>query len=184
MRLVRDRFWRTGFSGTSLDDLSEATGLKRPSLYGAFGDKRRMFLEALGLYREAARDTLTEALGFDELLREALLRTYRKGLRTYLAGAKGRQGCFVIGNAPVEAIGDEDVAAALAGTISDNDAAFAERFRRAAKAGELPADADATGRATLATALLHSLSLRARAGHSQTEIEAVMLAGVELLCRS
>ena len=37
-----DVFWKDGFAATSLDDLSAATGMNRPSLYGAFGDKREI----------------------------------------------------------------------------------------------------------------------------------------------
>ena len=42
-----DVFWQDGFAATSLDDLSAATGLNRPSLYGAFGDKRALYLRPI-----------------------------------------------------------------------------------------------------------------------------------------
>ena len=47
-----DVFWSDGFAATSLDDISAATGLNRPSLYGAFGDKRALYLQAYGQYRK------------------------------------------------------------------------------------------------------------------------------------
>jgi TetR/AcrR family transcriptional regulator, copper-responsive repressor len=47
-----DAFWKDGFAATSLDDLSAATGLNRPSLYGAFGDKRALYIQA---YRRCSR---------------------------------------------------------------------------------------------------------------------------------
>ena len=40
-------FWDAGYSATSLDDLSAATGMNRPSLYGAFGDKHALYLKAI-----------------------------------------------------------------------------------------------------------------------------------------
>ena len=43
-------FWAKGFDGASLDDLTEAMGISRPSLYAAFGDKERLFEAALGHY--------------------------------------------------------------------------------------------------------------------------------------
>ncbi|MEM9755984.1 MAG: helix-turn-helix domain-containing protein, partial [Pseudomonadota bacterium] len=46
-----ETFWGTGFDGTALPDLEEATGLSRKSLYNAFGDKRDMFLDALRAFR-------------------------------------------------------------------------------------------------------------------------------------
>src|SRR6202790_2682892 len=48
--LARDVFWRKGFQGTSLDDITAATGLAKPSLYAAFGDKDALFLKILDRY--------------------------------------------------------------------------------------------------------------------------------------
>ena len=45
-------FWRLGYHGTSIDDLTAATGLNRASLYNAFGDKEAMFAIALSRYAE------------------------------------------------------------------------------------------------------------------------------------
>src|SRR6204780_4587362 len=52
-----DVFWQGGFAATSLDDLSAATGLNRPSLYGAFGDKRAIYLQAYRQYRKRVNET-------------------------------------------------------------------------------------------------------------------------------
>ena len=54
LQQIMEAFWKTGYSGTSLDDLSAATGLNRPSLYAAFGDKRAIYLKALAHYRQLA----------------------------------------------------------------------------------------------------------------------------------
>src|SRR5271167_5225405 len=54
-----DVFWKDGFAATSLDDLTAATGLNRPSLYGAFGNKRALYIQAYRRYREHVRDTFT-----------------------------------------------------------------------------------------------------------------------------
>ena len=53
-----DVFWSDGFAATSLDDISAATGLNRPSLYGAFGDKRALYLQAYGQYRKRMNESL------------------------------------------------------------------------------------------------------------------------------
>ena len=52
-----DVFWSDGFAATSLDDISAATGLNRPSLYGAFGDKRALYLQAYGQYRKRMNES-------------------------------------------------------------------------------------------------------------------------------
>jgi AcrR family transcriptional regulator len=51
MLKARDAFWAAGYQATSLDRLSEAAGLKRPSLYGAFGDKQALYVALLRTYR-------------------------------------------------------------------------------------------------------------------------------------
>src|ERR1700761_2385255 len=50
-----DLFRKDGFAGTSLDDLSVATGMNRRSLYGAFGDKRELYIKSYARYRDDAR---------------------------------------------------------------------------------------------------------------------------------
>src|SRR3981189_3871404 len=54
-----DVFWKDGFAATSLDDLSAATGMNRPSLYGAFGDKRELYIKSYARYRADARAVIT-----------------------------------------------------------------------------------------------------------------------------
>jgi AcrR family transcriptional regulator len=46
-------FWKKGFEGTSISDLTEAMGINPPSLYAAFGDKEKLFLEAVERYNES-----------------------------------------------------------------------------------------------------------------------------------
>src|SRR3954470_12000138 len=55
-----DVFWKDGFAATSLDDLSAATGMNRPSLYGAFGDKRELYIKSYESYRDRARQRMGE----------------------------------------------------------------------------------------------------------------------------
>lgn len=49
-------FWRHGYETTSVADLTQAMGISAPSLYTAFGDKRRLFLEAMHLYAQRPQD--------------------------------------------------------------------------------------------------------------------------------
>src|SRR5882724_6695271 len=69
-------FWKAGYAGTSLDDLSEATGMNRPSLYAAFGDKRDLYLKTLAYYRDEGRVLARAALADDPPLRVFLQRFY------------------------------------------------------------------------------------------------------------
>ena len=73
-------FWHAGYSGTSLDDITAGTGMNRPSLYGAFGDKRALYLHPLERYRALGRAAFAAALSPDRPLREALRQVYDTAL--------------------------------------------------------------------------------------------------------
>jgi AcrR family transcriptional regulator len=179
---ARAAFWDAGYSATSLERLSAATGMNRPSLYGAFGDKRALYLKTLANYRALGRTAIAEALGGDHPLREALFRVYRRALDIYLSGEHGQRGCFLIGTAAAEAIADKEVRDIFAAGLHELDDALAARFRRAQEQGELAADIDPVERARLAGAVLHTISIRARAGETRAALEKTVEHGVALLC--
>src|SRR4051812_47954255 len=114
-----DVFWKAGYAGTSLDDLSEATGMNRPSLYAAFRDKRDLYLKTLEHYRDESRALAKAALEDDPPLRVFLKRFYDKALAIYLEG--GPRGCYSIGTAATVAAVDDDVRAFLAKSMRGTD---------------------------------------------------------------
>jgi len=177
-----ESFWKAGYSATSLDDLSAATGMNRPSLYGAFGDKRELYLRTLARYWELSRVAVKEALVYDQPLRVALQRLYAKALSIYLSGKDGPRGCFAIGTATTEAVGDAKIRAALADGFRMLDEAFAARIRFAKDHGDLPRDADPAALAMMASATLHTLAVRSRAGASRAALEGIARATVDFIC--
>ncbi|WP_454807692.1 TetR/AcrR family transcriptional regulator [Paraburkholderia fungorum] len=179
---ARDVFWRNGYAGTSLDQLSAATGMNRPSLYGAFGDKRALYLATLERYIEAGRLAMVHALAEDLPLPQALLRVYEGALAWYLPADGDPLGCFMIGTATVEAAADAEVRTALGEGLHTYDKAFEKRFKLAQTTGELAADTQPALLAKLASAILHSIALRSRAGDSRASLRATAVAGVALLC--
>lgn len=182
LRNATDAFWLNGYSGTSLDALSEATGMNRPSLYGAFGDKHALYLNALDRYIEAGVQAMEAALTGDMPLAQALQRVYDGALALYLPAGGTPRGCFLIGTAVVEAKVDEDVRTRLAQGLKSFDRAFEKRIRRARNDGELSADADAVVLSRVASAIMHSLALRSRAGDSRASLRATAAEGVALIC--
>jgi len=175
-------FWRAGYSATSLDELAAATGMNRPSLYGAFGDKRALYLRALERYTGQGRAAMQAALAPGPGLRESLLRVYDAALALYFPKGETARGCFLIGTAAVESVDDAQVREHLASGLREFDREFEARFRRAQAQGELAGGADAAMLAKLASAILHTLALRARAGDGRASLRATAVAGVELIC--
>jgi TetR/AcrR family transcriptional regulator, copper-responsive repressor len=179
---VIDTFWKAGYAGTSLDDLVAATGMNRPSLYAAFGDKRDLYIRALTHYWDRTRPFAHDALTRDRPLREALQRFYARALSVYLAGESGPQGCFAISTATPEAVRDAKVRTTLVQGLGWLDQVLEARIRFAKDKGELPRTADPAALAMLASATLHTLALRSRAGTPRKALEAMVAQALDLIC--
>jgi AcrR family transcriptional regulator len=177
-------FWRQGYSGTSLDQLSDATDMNRPSMYAAFGDKRALYLKTLQRYVEQANAATAEALDPALPLQESLRRFYALALSMYLPAGDKPRGCYLIGTATTEAVGDSVVRDSLREALRGFERALEERFRHARKSGELPASADPALLASMASAVLHSLAVRSRAGERREWLEEFVAGAVRLLCGS
>ncbi len=177
-----DVFWSDGFAATSLDDISAATGLNRPSLYGAFGDKRALYLQAYGQYRKRVNELFAPLFAARAPLRTKLARILTAALDLYLSGPEGPRGCFTVLSAASEAIADPDLHGLVSDAIDGTDRAFARLFADARAAGELPASADPRRLARVATATLHTMSIRARARISRAAIEPIVADAVGTIC--
>jgi len=178
-----DAFWTGGYNGTSLDDLSAATGMNRPSLYAAFGDKRQIYLAALGRFAQQMEAAVSTAMADAPTLADALARFYRGALDVYLSGDESARGCFVICTAAVDAPEEPLIRDALQSVLTLIDTKLAARFRRAVEAGELPAATDVDMLGALAAATLHSLAVRARAGTPRAALDALATASIAQLLR-
>lgn len=176
---ARDVFWDGGFTGSSLDALSAATAMNRPSLYGAFGDKEALYLRTLERYRDEGVAAMRQALDPDRPLREGLAAVYAAALLVYLDGARG---CLLIGTAAVESVLHQAVREVLQDSLTAFDRELEERFRLARDRGEIGAAADPATLARLASAVMHSLAVRARAGDSRAVLEATAESGVAMIC--
>src|SRR6202165_1167988 len=160
---VIDTFWDAGFAATALDDLSAATGMNRPSLYGAFGDKRELYIKSYARYRADARDAMLDIFREQLPIRKRLARIYAVALDIYLSGEAGPRGCFTVMTAASEAVADAEIRAMVLEGFTELDKAFAACFCRAKDKGELPASADPVVLAQLASATVHTIAIRARA---------------------
>jgi len=178
---ARDVFWSAGYEASSLDDLSAAMAMNRPSVYGAFGDKEALYLKTLARYRDDSVAAMQDALDPARPLPEGLARVYAKAIDTYLAGPHAR-GCFLIGTATTEAVGKAGVRVVLRDSLQAFDRVIEDRFRLAVSQGELAPKADPAALALIASAIMHSLAVRARAGEPRPALEALARTGVDLIC--
>lgn len=174
LKAASERFRTRGYAGTSLDDLVEATGLARPSLYAAFGDKRALYLAALDRTIARVGASFDTLLASDLPLRESLTAMFRFVVDGYLTGEAGPSGCIMISISAASAVDDPDVRERLAAFLAIED-------QRVEALLAARGDPDARAHAMLATAVIHSLSVRARAGAPREELDAIARACVNLI---
>ncbi|MBE1207825.1 TetR/AcrR family transcriptional regulator [Aminobacter carboxidus] len=177
-----DLFWSVGFGASSLDALSEATEMTRPSLSGAFGDKEALYIATLERYRDTSAAAMTTILSAARPLRTELAEVYTKSTDSYLAPDDAARGCLLIGTASVEAVHRPAVRQVLQQSLGMFNAILEERLRKAIAQGELGAGADAAGLASVASAVMHSLAVRARAGEPRAALDLLSKAAIDLIC--
>jgi TetR/AcrR family transcriptional regulator, copper-responsive repressor len=177
-----DLFRKDGFAATSLDDLSAATGMNRPSLYGAFGDKRELYIKAYQRYRADAAAAMIDIFRDELPIRKRLQRIFAVALDIYLSGDGGPRGCFTAMTAASEAVADPDIRAMVLEGFCELDKAFAACFRLAKQKRELPASADPQVLAQLASATIHTIAIRGRARVPRKELEAIVKGAIDVMC--
>jgi AcrR family transcriptional regulator len=178
-----DLFRKDGFAATSLDDLSAATGMNRPSLYGAFGDKRELYIKSYQRYRDDARAAMVDIFRDELPLRKRLERIYAVALDIYLSGESGPRGCFTVMTAASEAVADPEIRGMVLEGLVELDKAFAACFRLGKENGELPATADPAILAQLASATIHTIAIRARARVPRKQLESIVKGAIDVMCR-
>jgi TetR/AcrR family transcriptional repressor of nem operon len=170
-----DLFWSRGYAGTSVQDIADSLALQRPSLYGAFGGKRGLFLRALESYIGG----VLEALAVLDRPGPVL-----PNLRTALLSAAepsptgAFRGCM-LGNTAVELAGsDETIRRTVADGFARTEAAFRAAVLRAQTSGEIPRG-DVRARAALLLVVLEGLHVVARAGAGPERLALAVDAALE-----
>lgn len=162
-------FWAKGFEHTSLDNLCEATGLNRSSLYAAFGDKRELYLRALERYARDGTARIAVALARPPL-RKSFGEFLGRLIEDIVAGP-GRRGCF-IGNCAAElARLDRGAGARVRASLERIEATFGEALAASKARGELRADADVAALARFLTAGVQGLRLIGKAKPDRAALE-------------
>jgi AcrR family transcriptional regulator len=165
-------FWRKGYEGTSLSDLTEAMGINRPSLYAAYGNKEDLFRKVLERYGE----------GPSSYEREALARsTAREVAEGLLNGAADVQtdphtpaGCLATLGTTYCAEDSSPVGKILIASRLAGHAAIRERFERARAEGDLPADADPKALTHYIGTVVCGMAVLAASGVTRKELDRVI----------
>ncbi len=169
-------FWRKGYLGTSLEDLTEAMDVNRPSLYAAFGNKRALYRLALERYLQGPSRYLIEAP--KEPTARRVMERLLYGVVDMLTKAQSPGTCLWVHGAL--SCGDDPLRPEFAVQRAAGLADLRKRFRRAKVEGDLPETVDEDALAHLVQTLNFGLTLQASTGATRKEL----LSTVECALRS
>ena len=161
-------FWRQGYEGASLSDLTEAMGINRPSLYAAFGDKDELFRKALDRYQQSATLYIREALKAPSA--RAVVQQLLEGAINLSASSKNPRGCLLINGALACSASHENIRDQLKFRRSLGEKAIRARLQRAKAEGDLPRNADPGDLARYVTVLLRGIAVEAASGATRAQL--------------
>jgi len=165
-------FWRKGYEGASLADLTEAMGINPPSLYAAFGNKEGLFRAVLERYdarRQALMDRVIAASD-----PRSVARIFLEGVADFSADTGGRTppGCLLVQSGL--SCSDADIPQALAEHRAEKERALRERFERDKKADRLPKDANPATLASYLVAVANGMCIQAAAGATRKQLHDII----------
>lgn len=163
-------FWRKGYEGASLADLTAAMGINPPSLYAAFGNKEELFRKAVERYVEARTPFWLEALQLPTA-REVVERLLR-GSVEHLTG--GCPGCLLVKGAMTCGEGTDALHDELAKVRALAESTLRERFERAVSEGDLKPTTDPAGLARYVIAMNQGMAIQAEGGATTADLQKIV----------
>jgi len=164
-------FWRKGYEGTSLPDLTKAMGINRPSLYAAFGNKEALFRKAIDRYVEISACHVRQALQAPTA-RQVVRRLWQESI-DLVTNARNPRGCFLVQSALACGDAADSLRREMIKRRAAGEAALRERLERALAEGDLPSDADPAALAKFVFTLTHGMAVQAASGASREQLQRV-----------
>ena len=165
-------FWRYGYEATSLNDLTCAMGITPPSLYTAFGDKERLFLEAVEYYL-AKKPCFFESIVAEPLTAKESIRSYMEVIAISQTDPNQPPGCMVVTSATNCTAASSHVQEVLADYRGQMEAGIKDRLDRGVREGELAADTDTAAMASFFVTVIHGMSTQARDNAGREKLLAI-----------
>ncbi|MCK0473278.1 TetR/AcrR family transcriptional regulator [Halalkalibacter sp. APA_J-10(15)] len=164
-------FWRKGYEGVSYTDLTQATGVERPALYSAFGNKEALFRQVLARYYEHYLDFFPAALELTTS-REVAAHILHSAAELHTR-YPDRKGCLGVHGALAGSDDAEPIRSALIDARSEGEELLRDCFEQAKQEGDLPETANCAALAAFVMAMTHGIAVQAKAGFSRDMLEAV-----------
>ncbi len=165
-------FWRKGYEGASLSDLTKAMGVSRPSLYAAFGDKHALFRRALDRYVEGPGAYVREAL--DQPTARAVGERLLQGAAASLTDPRNPRGCLYVQGALACGKEADCIRRELISRRAAGEAEICRRLKRAKAEGDLPRDSSPADLARFIATVLQGMAVQAAGGATRVELQRVI----------
>lgn len=164
-------FWQKGYEGASLNDLTQAMGINKPSMYAAFGNKEQLFLQAIELYESRPQAYFYPALEQDTIY--DVVDYMLKGAVANLSDPTQPQGCVIVQGALSCSESASTIKQALQERRAQGSVALQQRFERAKADKDLTADADPEALAHYLATVLQGLNVHATNGATEQQLQQV-----------
>jgi AcrR family transcriptional regulator len=161
-------FWRRGYEGASLADLTKAMRINRPSLYAAFGDKEALFRKVLDHYNEGPAAYVRQAL--DQPTARAVVQELMLGAAELATGSSHPPGCLFVQGALACGDGAEGVRNDLILRRHAGEKALRQRLQRARGEGDLPRKVSPADLARYVVAMIQGIAVQAASGATRSEL--------------
>ena len=165
-------FWRKGYEGACLSDLTKAVGVNRPSLYAAFGDKDALFRKALDRYLHGPAAYTQEAL--KEPTARAVVERLLRGAADLNTAPHNPGGCLMVQGALACGEAADSIRQELSACRAAGEAAIRRRLQRAKSEGDLSTDADPADLARYLATVLYGMAVQAAGGASRGKLQRVV----------
>jgi TetR/AcrR family transcriptional regulator, transcriptional repressor for nem operon len=175
---ARDVFWKKGFQGTSLDDITAATGLAKPSLYAAFGDKNALFLKVLDRYHDYIVANAERMIGDGASPRQAIER-WLTAFVPRCSGVRGSRGCLSVNTSTDGSLEQKEVRKRVEGFNRRLEELLRNRLR--ADRSQFPDDFDPDAAAHAILAIYLGLMVRAKEAPEAAKVRATLNQAMRLL---
>ncbi len=154
-------FWRYGYEGTSMQNLVEAMGINRGSLYDTFGDKRSLFLAAISHYEKTVIKQMIASLKQDDASKQTIVNLFR-GLVQRITENNHFYGCLITNTAIELCPHDAQTQSQIDTNFRNITNAFQQILQKAQAQGEIAKERDITSIAQYLTSSLQGLQVIAK----------------------